>query len=393
MDMTGMGQKTHASEGVRMAINAMSESIALESLNEVQEQAEARRMKRSFEREQTALEIQKLRTQKSAASSGFVGGEDPTVKFLENLISNPEQFEKWLNMKPEDRQILLYQVQQMQALKNPMMGAGFNAMMPNYMTYGLQRDKGQEISVGDLGKMFTSGIETAMKAVGGQEKTNPMEMVNSVMTLMTPLINRANQADKEAFNARIDALSNKTGVMDTITLIKNINDVFGSGHDTNVDIELAKIRSDSDRNMMAMTMEMKRWEQEEKSEEARWEQIGGIVTTVASAAAPMIGNKMLELGRSVAQGAQHQQMPQQPQGTPTQPQDPAQQMMIVMGACAHCGGKVQINIPRSGPYPKAFNCPHCGKVSEIDWESGGDEGEGPESGGQQQSPRKPGDFL
>lgn len=319
----------------------------------------------SLKDEERKLELQKLKAQRSQNNPyAFAANPDsnPLAKFIEGM-SNPEFLEKWKTYTPQQQQSLMQNVIQLNAQLNPMQANAMSAMMPWYqnMWGQQQQNQQQQISVKDLAEMFKTGIEAAKSSAPPQ--TNAVDMVKSVMDLMSPVMNKASDTEKEYFKELLARDKDKTSLKDQVETVKTILDNFGGQQSNQFDIELAKISADNQRAIMAMNMELRLRAEESKAESARVEQIGGIATGALAAAGPYLAGaikgaaqRMSNPGGGAVMGS--------PVAAEQARQDVGQEITSVLTDCPLCSKRFTVKYPSSQPMPKFVRCPHCKETLE-----------------------------
>jgi predicted Zn finger-like uncharacterized protein len=108
--------------------------------------------------------------------------------------------------------------------------------------------------------------------------------------------------------------------------------------------------------------------EEAKTENMRWQQIGGLLTTVAGVAAPSIMNAVTGgaggLGPQATPMAQpHQQQAQYP---PQQQQVDEPGVRYATLRCDRCGKTFEVKSDANGAFGNKVRCPHCKNILEVD---------------------------
>ncbi len=299
------------------------------------------------------------------------------------LFTNPEFMAQFQDMSPETQEKVINSVIQASMMQGQG-GMGGNNMIPFLMMMQQSQQKPptpeDKVTAKDMVVALTEGIKLGQNSNQNQQNTNPVEMFNAISTAIKPYQEAANSLQDKLIDSKLEALKDASQPMTfekTIAMIKTTNDIFG-GHQSvsDADVSIARLTSETRLKEIELNLDAKKMAEEAKSENMKWQQIGGLLTTIGAGVAPSVMNAMSAGAQGLTQGHQPQQ-PQQQQSVQqvqpqTQPQISAAQRFAQM-RCDNCGGTFDIASNPDGSWKTQARCPHCRDILEVDMD-GAEEG-------------------
>lgn len=336
-------------------MRTLNRGLAMDMIGDYRERMSLNRTQRKFEEEKIQKERERLLT--GGAQPGMF---DPSAEFMKGL-ANPEWLRMWREMTPQERQELMMQIQQMGMLSRSGV-AGMGGMMP-YMMYGqMAGSRGETLSVKDLAAMFSTGIETATKAMTSAQQSNqqlsPVSLIGEIAKLTEPYKAMADEAGRRQYELMLRQIEKGTagGGMDkALENIQRTLDVFGGGTTSTADIEIAKIQSDSQYQMMNLQMQMNLEAERLRADGSKWEQAGGIIMSGLAGLTPLVAKGLGQLGE---QTGRRSRLPPGPEEGPRPPSEP-----YAVIRCNECGKDFQVRLLNDAP-PPSVKCPHCTTILE-----------------------------
>jgi predicted Zn finger-like uncharacterized protein len=109
----------------------------------------------------------------------------------------------------------------------------------------------------------------------------------------------------------------------------------------------------------------------------KWQQIDGLLTTVAGVAAPSIMNAVT--GGAQALGPQPMAQPHQQQAQYPQQQQQVDEPGVRYAAlrCDKCNKTFEVKSDANGVFGNKVRCPHCKSVLEVEFDGAEEDSSGP----------------
>lgn len=193
----------------------------------LQSQVSGMKKRQELEAKKTEIEIKQMERALTVSPSVVMGPGGMPVPSgaeseLEKMLRTPQFMAEWRAMSPEERQSYFQMVQSMQMQRNPYSPYAFQGMNPMMMGMNQQ----PQINVKDLMAMFTQGMSSTIAMMQTQTQTNPLDMVNSVVGIMKPFMDRAETTDRELMKAQIDAITKKGSMAEQVQEIRAVMETF-----------------------------------------------------------------------------------------------------------------------------------------------------------------------
>lgn len=340
------------SAGTQQAMKALTEGYSMEVMGDFQDRA-------AFNRERREHERQQWRDQKAKGilPGGGVAAPGSALKQFYEGLSNPEYMRMWREMTPKERNDFMQHLQNME-MTSRMGASGMMGMYPYMMNAQMQQGRGQTIDVSDLGKMFVTGVETALKAVPTQQQNqlDPVALFGEISKIVAPFKDQADSATKRQYEIMMEQIRQQGGggMKEALSSIREVVDVFGGGTTSNVDLEIAKIQTNSNYQMMTLQMQHETEAARLRADEAKWNQVGGLLTGAMAAVVPVVAEGVGSLAKR--QG-QRSRLPRT--GGDARPSsEPYAEIR-----CSECGQKFEVQLIDGQP-PSSIPCPKCGITLE-----------------------------
>lgn len=373
--------------GLADAMNMIGQQIAMESMAEFQRERDFRAEERELRREQNRLEQMKLKQQ--MATGDLSGNQNNALNnFLEGF-KNPEFVQWWASLDPEAQSRMLLSLQMTGGMGNNLHNQNNMVQMMQMMMLMNQNQK-PKTQEWDFPQMLTL-METMRNNAIVQTSQQSSEIVNILKEQM-----KQPEADPiQTMGALIEVMKPFVENKPTSTLRDQLEDLaaianaFGGGERATgpADIELAKVQAQTQYNMQHLALEARKMAMEQDADARKYEVLGGIVSTAASAAGPQI----MEAIKAAAANSPPPQMHQAPQNMGGQnvippgiqpqsirpPRRTPQGGIPVDIQCNVCGGHFQISVPSPDKIPSRIQCQECGEWLSSDGGEEPDENDGP----------------
>ena len=239
---------------------------------------------------------------------------------------------------------------------------------------------------------LTEGIKLGKD--NNTNQNNPIQMFEAMTKVMQPL--QQNQSDMavKLLEAKMDALKESSQPMTfdkTIDMIKTTNEIFGEHQSaTEQDVRIAALTAETRLKEYQLNLDARKVAEEAKTENMKWQQIGGLLTSVGGAVAPTLITAATQGMQShqPEQREQQAQQVQQQQPSPAPTYQPVQQVQAqpenatgvkyMTMRYRGCEGTFEIHSDENGVFKKFAKCPHCREILEVDMGSEGEENDGEE---------------
>ena len=121
-------------------------------------------------------------------------------------------------------------------------------------------------------------------------------MFNAMSTVLKPYRDATSDIQEKLIETKLDALKDASQPMTfdkTVEMIKQTNELFG-GHQSasEQDVQIAWLTVDTRLQEIQLNLDARKMAVEAKSENMKWQQIGGLLTTVTGIAGPTVANAM-----------------------------------------------------------------------------------------------------
>ena len=130
--------------------------------------------------------------------------QSEVVKGITDMITQPAFLQMWATLSPEKQQGINMIIQSTLSAAASGQQSALGSMLPLMMMQGQQGKSGDSIGVKDLAEMFNAGVAAAKG--NSSPSQSPIEVIDSVVSLLKPLQEQANEATRRAFQQQIDAL-------------------------------------------------------------------------------------------------------------------------------------------------------------------------------------------
>ena len=303
-----------------------------------------------------ALQTAALRQQVQAPVQPAASNMQDTLK----TILTPEFLTIYATLDPETKKMLM-QMGMMQGLAG---GKDGGSTLPMLMMMQQQKPvekPSNDISAKDMVGALTEGIKLGQ---GNQSQNNsPTEMFKAIKEIVVPFQQSQQDVQNQLLTAKIDQLKEMSQPMTiekNIALIKELNETLGSHQGASeADVQIAALTAETRLKEYQLNLDARRIAEEAKTENMKWQQIGGLLMSVGGAVAPSIMGGLT--GGAQGLGPQAAQ-PHQPQGQPVNRMQEAHLSL----KCPTCSGTFDLPQNPDGSYSPKVRCPHCKEVLEID---------------------------
>jgi phage FluMu protein Com len=183
----------------------------------------------------------------------------------------------------------------------------------------------------------------------------------------------------QLLTARLDAIKESSQPMTfdkTVEMMKTTHEMFGGNQGaTDQDLAIAQITAETRLKEYELNLDARKMAEEAKSENMRWQQIGGLLTTVAGVAAPSIMNAVT--GGAQALGPQPMAQPHQQQAQYPQQQVDEPGVRYAALRCTKCNKTFEVKSDADGAFGDRVRCPYCKSVLEVDLNGTEEDSSGP----------------
>ena len=128
---------------------------------------------------------------------------------------------------------------------------------------------------------------------------------------------------------------------------------------TEIDVQIAALTAETRLKEYQLNLDARRIAEEAKTENMKWQQIGGLLMSVGGAVAPSIMGAVTGGAQGMGPPAVQPHQPQPVDRTQTEP-------VHLKLKCPTCRGTFDLPANPNGSYASKVKCPHCKEVLEID---------------------------
>jgi hypothetical protein len=283
----------------------MQNKIAIKQLRQIDEDMNAEESKKKLEN----LRLTQLYAQGLIPQQAPGQPQTNPADAIAKLFTNEQFMANFTQLTKETQERVIQSVVNAQMMQGAGAVGGMNNMLPLLMLMQQNQQKPPPPpSETDLDKVVK--IAAALKGNEHPQQSDPVAMFNALSTILKPYQDATSNLQEKLIETKLDAIASKTEPMTlekSVEVITMLQDKFGGHQQAETDIAIAEITARTHLQEVQLNLDARKIAEETKSKNFKWQQIGGLLTTVTSLAGPSVMNTI----QSGIQGLQQHQNPAQ----------------------------------------------------------------------------------